>query len=224
MRRVLILDTETTGIDPATEACIEVACVVFDVALASPIVSFASLINHDSNAMEKVNGIPAELLAVSPPPEIVWPRVEAMARTCDAILAHSAVFDRGFVSDELRDSKPWICTKDDLGWPKQTKPGQSLVALALAHGLGVASAHRALADCDLLSRLLSRIAADGVDLAAFLARGLRPKATFQAIVSFADKDKAKDAGFAWEPESKRWLRTLAIEDAQSFPFQIRKVA
>lgn len=222
MRRVLLLDTESTGLDPK-DACIEVACVVFDLAHASPIVSFASLIQHHSNAAEAVNRIPAALLAEAPPSALIWPRVAAMADGCDAILAHNAAFDRGFVPAALRDSKPWICTMSDLEWPQQTKPGQSLVALALAHGLGVGSAHRAAADCDLISRLLARIAEQGTDLPAFLARGLRPKATFQALVSFADKDKAKDAGFSWEPESKRWLRTLAIEDA-NFPFQIRKVA
>lgn len=223
MRRVLLLDTETTGLDPQIDACIEVGCVVFDTWRASPVMSFASLINHDSNAMEKVNHIPAALVLVAPPADLVWGRVAAMADTCDAILAHNAAFDRGFVPEPVREAKPWICTKDDLEWPHASRPGLSLVSLALEHGLGVSSAHRALADCDLIARLLSRVAEQGVDLAAFLARGLRPKATYQALVSFADKDKAKDAGFTWEPASKRWLRTLAIEDANTFPFPLRQV-
>lgn len=224
MRRVLLLDTETTGLDPKVDTCIEVAAVVYDLQHASPIVSFAALIRAAANPCEKVNHIPAALLGEAPPSDLIWPRVASMADACDAILAHNAAFDRGFVPASLRDAKPWICTQNDLDWPQQTKPGQSLVALALAHGLGVASAHRAAADCDLLSRLLTRIHEQGTDLASFLSRGLRPKATYQAIVSFADKDKAKDAGFQWEPESKRWLRTCAVEDAANFPFLIRKVA
>lgn len=224
MRRVLLIDTETSGLDPKVDVCIEVAAVVYDLQHASPIVSFAALIHSTANPCEKVNHIPAALLGEAPPSDLIWPRVASMVDVCDAILAHNAPFDRSFVPEPLRTAKPWICTQNDLDWPQQTKPGQSLVNLALAHGLGVASAHRALNDCDLLARLLTRVAEQGTELVPFLERGLRPKATYQALVSFHDNHKAKAAGFQWEPESKRWLRTLAVEDACNFPFLIRQVA
>lgn len=224
MRHVLILDTETTGLDPATCAVIEVGCIAYDVAHAVPLESFASLLCADSNAAEAINHIPAGVLRDAPEPADVWARVERMMFDADAILAHNAAFDRGFVPPEIRNMHPWICTKDDLDWPRATKPGLSLVVLALDHGLGVATAHRALADCDLISRLLSRAHELGVDLAPFLARGLRPKATYQALVSYADRDLAKAAGFRWEGETKRWLRRLVVEDAAHIGFPVREVA
>ena len=153
-----------------------------------------------------------------------WDAVRGMASAADAILAHSAQFDRGFVPADLRDSKPWICTKDDLEWPRATKPGQSLVTLALDHGIGVATAHRALADCDLIARLLSRVAELGTDLPLFLARGLRPRATYQAMVSYDDRELAKAAGFSWDGASRRWTRRMCTEDTAAMPFPMREVA
>lgn len=220
--RALILDTETQGTDPATCACIEIGVILYDVEHATPIASFASLIRAESNAAENVNRIPVGVLQTAPLASEVWPAVLAMASTCDAVLAHNAAFDRGFVPAELRDSKPWICTKDDLAWPRASRPGQSLVSLALDHGLGVSAAHRALTDCDLIARLLNLVGDDG-DLTAFLAYGLRPKATYQALVSFDDRELAKAAGFGWDGPNKRWTRTMAIEDAEKLNFKTRKL-
>jgi DNA polymerase-3 subunit epsilon len=210
-------------LDPATARTIEVGCVLFDIAHATPIASFASLFYAPTNDAEKINHISTLLLADYAQVIDGWGTVRALAESADAILAHSAQFDRGFVPVDLRDSKPWICTKDDLEWPRATKPGQSLVTLALDHGLGVATAHRALADCDLIARLLSRAAEFGTDLPAFLARGLRPKATYQALVSYDDRELAKAAGFSWDGTSRRWTRRMCAEDTASMPFPMREV-
>lgn len=222
MRKVLILDTETTGLDPATSVAIEVACIVFDVINGCAIESYATLIHHDidENPAYAVNKIPIEAIRGGSEPDLVWDRVEHLAIKCDAIIAHNAEFDRGFVPELL---VPWICSKNDLVWPRCHKPGSSLVNTALDHGLGVAHAHRAMADCELLSRLFTRLHDEGVDLATFLSRGLRPKAPFRALVSFEENSKAKAAGFRWEPVSKRWLKTMAIEDAEALPFSVVEV-
>ena len=37
-----------------------------------------------------------------------------------------------------------------------------------------------------------------------------------------DREKAKQAGFQWDPGSKRWLRTMAIDDAASLPFKTKQ--
>jgi DNA polymerase III subunit epsilon len=218
---ILILDTETTGTDDNATA-IEVACILYSVAYAAPIRSFASLIRASSNPAEPVNRIPAALLTSAPEPAQVWERVRAMAFHADAIVAHNADFDRRFAGPEMNPHKPWICSMDDLQWP-QAGTGNSLVALALAHGVGVASAHRAMADCDLLARLFTRVAEMGTDLGAMLARGLRPKATYQALVSYESNHLAKSAGFRWDAGKRMWARKMAIEDAAALPFKVREI-
>jgi len=222
LARVLIIDCETTGLDPKVDRCIEVAATLFDVRSASPIASFASLVRADANASEAVNRIPVAVLVDAPEPARVWGSVAELAARADAIVAHRADFDRSFVPAEIGDARPWICSKFDLAWPRATRPGGSLVPLALEHGLGVAHAHRAMADVDTLSRLFARVAELGVDLAAFLARGLRPKAEFEALAARDQNELLKEHGFRWEKESERWLRTMAIEDAVALPFKVAR--
>jgi DNA polymerase-3 subunit epsilon len=108
---------------------------------------------------------------------------------------------------------------DDLAWPRGAG-SKSLVALALAHGVGVSTAHRALTDCLLIAHTLERLPELGVvDVKAFLRRGLRPKAKFRALVSYETNSLAKAAGFRWEPNARMWTRTMAVEDVAGLPFK-----
>lgn len=223
MKQVAIIDTETTGIDPSQHHAIEVAVILYSVEYATPLRAFSSLIQSDRNDAEAINNIPAAALRTAPPADQVFARVASYVQAADAVIAHRAEFDMGFVPAQIRDAKPWACSKFDLAWPKQTRVGEHLVHLALAHGLGISHAHRAMTDCEMISRLLTRIAETGTNLQSFLAYGLRPKATFEAMVSFEEKDKAKDAGFAWDGETRMWTRRMAIEDASQLPFETREV-
>lgn len=224
LEQVLILDTETTGLDPSKDRVIEIGAILYSIKHATAVRSFSSLVHADENPAQAVNRIPVEALRCAPHADVVWREVWALAEQASAIVAHQAEFDRTFSLPALRDLRPWVCSMADLRWPKQTRPAPSLVALALDHDLGVACAHRALTDCELIARLFTRAAELGTDLAALLARGLRPKADFVALVSYDDREKAKAAGFQWEPVTKQWRRRMAIEDAAALPFQTRRVA
>lgn len=233
IKRILLLDTETTGLDEKA-TCIEVAAATFDIEHAAVLRAFSSLIHAEANEAEATNRIPAGLLRLAPDADRVWKTVTYLADTVDVIVAHGADFDRRFVPQDVHRARPWVCSMEDIDWPQGEKTvdgiakKQSLVALALAHGLGVSHAHRAAVDVDLLARLFARVAelarfnmAPG--LQALLHRGLRPKARFQALVPFERKDEAKSRGFVWEPETKRWLRSMAIEDVAALPFECRRV-
>jgi DNA polymerase-3 subunit epsilon len=224
LRTALILDTETTGLDPKTDSCIEVGCILYDLEQAAPIASFASLIRCDRNPAWEVNRITINALDIAPDAGDVWLRAYEFASRADIIMAHRAEFDRGFVSPQVRDAKPWVCTKFHVDWP-HGKPGDPLTFLALAHGVGIVNAHRAMSDCDTLSRLLSRVhemtqtEEDPVPLVSLMQLAMRPRVKVQALVSYDDREKAKAAGFAWEASDKRWVREVAEQDAASFPFR-----
>ncbi len=223
MRNILILDVETTGLDPLVDVCIEVAVILYSVEHATTLRAYSSLMRATSNAALPINGIPVDALRTAPTPSVVWSAVEVIALEADAICAHRSQFDRAFVSRELREMRPWFCTKFDLSWPKATRIGESLVPLALAHGLGVSHAHRAMADCDLLSRLFSRVAEMGIDMDAFMSYGLRPKA--KCVVrdrSFSAERNAlaKAAGFAWDNTTKSWHREMAVADMAALQFAV----
>lgn len=221
---LLLLDTETTGTDESA-TCIEVACALYSVEHSAVVRSFASLIRAESNPARLVNGIADALLLVAPDPAPVWHRVREMVSKAGAIVTHNAAFDRRFVPADIGAMVPWICSMDDITWPRASRPGEGLVSLALAHGLGIVSAHRADADVDTLARLLIRVAEMGADVPALLARALRPKALFVALVPFERNHEAKGAGFRWnDPIPRAWSRTMAKDDAAALPFAVREVA
>jgi DNA polymerase-3 subunit epsilon len=224
MDLLAILDTETTGLSPADGVCLEVAVVRYSLRCRA-VLDAQSWILHgpEVNPAESINHIPAALMGYGTAPADVWDDVDFMLMGCDAALAHNADFDRQWIPEGTGADVPWIDTCHGVDWPRQSKPGSSLISLALEHGLGVIDPHRALSDCLLLARLLTRCAELGADVEALLARGLRPVAVFQALVSYDDREAAKAAGFHWEAGEKRWLRKMAIEDAAALPFRTRRI-
>lgn len=224
MKTIAILDTETTGLDPARDRCIEVACVLYSVEHAAAIVSFSTILRASENAAEEVNRIPASLLRGPYAPDNVaecWKRVAEMCAPAEAIVAHRAEFDRGFVDASIRDLRPWICSKFDMEWPLG-KPGDHLVHLALAHGLGVVHAHRALTDCDTLCRLFMRVQEMGHDIPAMLARAMLPRVRIVSLAPFEQKDEVKALGFAWDPDRRQWWRRCIVGEVPAYPFAVRE--
>lgn len=225
MDLVGIVDTETTGLDPAEHKCIEVAVVRYSLKHAAMVDAHTWLIEASGNPAEPVNHIPTPVLHDHGYAAVcAWEGVHELLTDSCAILAHHADFDRQWFPDDMPAVKaPWIDTCNGIAWPKQSKPGSSLINLALDHGLGVVDPHRALNDCLLIARLLTRCHELGHDLHELLAPGLRPSAVFQAIVSYADRDKAKQAGFHREADKRVWTRRMAIEDADKLPFEVRRI-
>lgn len=153
-----------------------------------------------------------------------------MARMADVIAAHNADFDRrwfgaigsnGASLPNLVDANDnplhWVCTCNDFEWLYQTRPGQSLVELALARGIGVYANHRALTDCQLLAALFDRMGS----LHTMFERALRPKAQFVDIVSYDNKELTKQAIFKWFSDRKTWERIMAVEDSQHLLFRVK---
>lgn len=227
IRYAALLDTETTGLSPIDGAkTIEVAVCLYDLKYASPVDSFSALIRAISNEAEHINGIKPELLVAAREPDEVWRAVKWLIGPASVVVAHSANFDRQFCPDF---GKPWACSKTDIRWPGRLR-GDHLVQLALALGLGVASAHRAMADVDTLSRIFTRIAEQGHDLEAILIDAMRPKALFVSMASFDLKDLVKSHGFSWDylpgdtvRAKKVWYRSMPPEDVAALPFRVRQV-
>jgi DNA polymerase-3 subunit epsilon len=218
IRYACLLDTETTGVDATKDRCIEIAVQLFDVKRGQPISSFSSLIRGDSNAAQAFNRIDPLMLAEAREAEEVWRAVKWLITPAQVILAHSADFDRQFCPPLER---PWVCSMNDLRFPGD-RESKSLVALALSLGLGVANAHRALADVDTLSRILSRVHEMGHDLEAMIVHGLRPKLRCVSLAPFELKDLVKSHGFSWNKEQKIWWRDVPIDDIDKLPFKVRR--
>jgi DNA polymerase-3 subunit epsilon len=234
LERVLIIDTETTGLEPETSQIIEIGAILYSVCHQMALQQTSVLFPAETNPAENINRIKPAALANLPTSVTVQglATIREMAQMADVIAAHNADFDRQWFSStspsqgllpELTDAQghllPWVCTCQDFEWPKQIRPGQSLVELALAHDIGVVSNHRALTDCQLLAALFDRMP----DLSDMFERALRPKARFAAVVSYQKRELAKQAGFKWYPDRKTWERVMAVEDIKMLPFPVRSL-
>lgn len=223
MKRIAILDTETNGLEPGKHQVIECAVILYDLELATPLESYSRLLYAKHNDAFEINQIPLAALPAAPTqnPNGEWVKFENMASHADAFVAHNAQFDRRFVPTWISEKKPWVCSENDIEWPRG-KSGSTLVKLALAHNLGVVSAHRALTDCDTLARLFTRAAELGVNLVKLIEDAMLPKVRLQALVPFDRKDEAKDAGFRWESDKKQWVKDVRADLPRNFKFPVRE--
>ena len=220
IRYAALLDTETSGLDPSRDKTIEVAVMLFDVKHAQPVASFASLIKGDSNEAHEINRIPVAMLPEARDAERVWSAARWIIESAQVVVAHNSEFDRQFTPDLGR---PWVCSENDIKWPGRARGG-SLAHLALSLGLGVASAHRAMADVDTLARVLTRVAELGHELEPMLVHAMRPKFMFHSLAPFEKKDEVKAQGFRWDGDKKVWWRRMPLEDTKELPFKVRQVA
>lgn len=218
MRQILILDTETSGLDCSKDA----------------VSSWASLLRVAENPAEAINRIPAAQLAELDPihsVDSIARIVGSMAQHADAIVAYNAEFDRGFLQvalggPVLRDGEPlpWVCANEFITWPRGSS-SKALTSIALAHDLGVSHAHRAAVDVDLIARLLTRSRELGSDLEvlldAALKEALRPRGRVVALVSYAQREGAKSAGFKWDGEKKEWWKHMPLDNLPPFDFPVR---
>tara|TARA_Y100001968_G_scaffold4286_1_gene3813 strand:- start:4804 stop:5676 length:873 start_codon:yes stop_codon:yes gene_type:complete len=221
---ILILDTETTGLDIDNDHCLEVGSILFNVKSRSVLAQQSFLLPVDKNNAEKINNIPAEITKLPQPFLEAIKYFESLVNVSDVIIAHNAEFDKKwFGFDKLPQiNKQWICSMDDISWPidKQLKSRPSVRDLALAYGVPVWNAHRALTDCIYLAEVFKRCS----ELELLLMRALEPKALFRAEISYEKRHLAKDAGFRWNDLIKgAWSRKMSRRDSEKLKFPVHEV-
>lgn len=235
MKTIAIFDVETDSTDAQTGHLLEVGCVLWSVKHRALINAASWLVDCgiQENAALAVNGIAPELLTRGLAPSTVRSFVHSAAAEADALTAWNADFDRQWLPEDI--GKPWFDAMDDLEWPRSSS-SRMLVEVALAHGVGVVDAHRALADCLTIARLLERTAEildahngneAGDPFPRWLARALRPKVHVEVSDSRFNADMNavyKEHGFRWAPApAKRWRRKMFAEDARKLPFVVQEV-
>ena len=223
---LLILDTETTALSRSEGQCIEIGAILFAVAQRCVLTQVSFLLPCEQNPAEAINGIAAAATQLAQPWQAALACFTAMVEQCDAVLAHNAGFDRQwFEAGEgplPAIARPWICSMDDIRWPaeRQLKANPSVRDLALAYGVPVWAAHRALTDCIYLAQVLERCD----DLETLLQAATEPRQLFRAKLSYSERHQAKEAGFRWnDPVQGAWTRRLSAREAQALPFPVQLV-
>ena len=158
--KLLIVDTETTGLNPVSSKCLEVGAILFHVESRSVLSQQSFLLPVDKNDAEFINRIPAEITQIVQPWNEGLQYLTNLIEAADVLVAHNSAFDKKwFEKDPLpKISKPWICSMEDIAWPLELhlSARPSMRDLALAFGVPVWAAHRALTDCIYLAEVFSR--------------------------------------------------------------------
>ena len=223
-RTLLILDTETTGLEPENHCCVEVGAILFDVQSRAVLAQQSFLLPAETNAAEPINRIPAVVTRLPQPwkQALLW--FQNLLDAADVLVAHNAAFDRQwFGRGELPAvTQPWLCSMEDMRWPadRQLRSRPSVRDLALAYGVPVWAAHRALTDCIYLAEVFARCD----DLEQLLLQGLEPRKLVRAKVSYDDRQLARDAGFRWnDPIKGAWARRMSEREIQELSFPVAPV-
>lgn len=232
--KIQVFDTETTGLVENPEArIIEIAWAVWDT-VADRVAKAHSLMMDPGGQLvvpeeiTKINGLTSDMVSCNGvDSSSVLDLFFTDAEACDAWMARNGEhFDIPMIKREcLKMDKemgfrlPCIDDTLDIQYPEDHK-GRNLSHIAADHGFLNPFPHVALGDVLTLIRVMQL---GKYDMQAAYESAQSPVVKVQAMVSYNDRNQAKDIGFKWDPELKIWhstMRESAMELAQ-FPFKTR---
>ena len=211
--KAAVLDTETTGLNPASDKIIELGIVVFEYSTET---AQAYRVLEVFNELEdpgmpippestKVHNITDAMVAGK---RIDDDAVKTLMSDVSIVIAHNANFDRGFVEARFPffADKPWACSLAQVPWKSEGFGSASLEFLAYRFGFHFGG-HRASVDCQaLLEVLQSDLPITGGKVMKTLLTNARSNEikVWALNAPFDQKDKLKGRGYRWEAERKTW--------------------
>jgi DNA polymerase-3 subunit epsilon len=211
--RIIVLDTETTGLDQMRDKIMELALLRVDVNVdtglpVGPVQVYDGLEDPGMPIPREVQDITGIDDSMVQGQRLDDDRVLAMLDSVDLVIAHNAGFDRPFVEARFPQARAmaWACSFADINWKEQGRGSAKLESLARDMGLFY-DAHRAEMDCHALLAVLAtplpKLAHTG--LAHLMAQAGKPSYRLQATnAPFDAKDKLKARGYRWSAEQKVW--------------------
>ena len=220
--RVVVLDTETTGLDQTKEKIIELALLRVDIDHATGLPTGDVMVYDGledpgmpiSKEIEAITGINDAMVRGRRLDEA---RIAELLQDADLVIAHNAGFDRPFAEARLARFRelPWACSFADIDWKAQGRKSSKLESLALENGWFY-DAHRAEMDCHALLAVLSvpLPVSQHTGLAQLLRSSAKPSYRLQATnAPFEAKDLLKSRGYRWNAEPRVWHTRLDDEPA-----------
>ncbi|MDP1655855.1 MAG: 3'-5' exonuclease [Hylemonella sp.] len=225
---VLVLDTETTGLDATKDKIIELALLRVQVDSITGLPVGAVRV-HDglqdpgipiSKEVQEITGITNVMVQGQQLDEAC---IAEMLDGVDLVIAHNAGFDRPFCEARLPAfaALRWGCSLADVDWKAAGYSSAKLEQLALANGWFY-DAHRAEVDCHALLAVLGvRLKGDLANpMLGILAASGTPSYRLQANgAPFDAKDLLKARGYRWNAEQKVWHTVLASANTLQAEFE-----
>ena len=231
---VLLIDTETTGLDPATDRVIEMGWMLTDDSFNEPIAGASYLMRDESypqlsKEIEGITGIPQALLeeqGKSVNAVMSFLEADLMEHKPDFVVAYNADFDRPMLASEFRrgafgmlpginrlEQTPFLCAMRDVQSNYLFKCWK-LSHLALDKGVTInpSELHRALADVELMRKMLQ---ASNESATSMYKYHQEPWIIVRAVTTppwedgGRSNDQARKRGFSWQkakgcPEQKEF--------------------
>jgi DNA polymerase III subunit epsilon len=223
---LVVLDTETTGLDANQEKIIELALLRVNVHMATGMP--VGPVHVYDGLEDPGKPIPPEVVAITGIRDadvagkaLDEARIAAFMQGVAVVIAHNAGFDRPFVESRLPAFAhlPWACSLADIDWKAMGKSSAKLENLAQSLGVFY-DAHRAEMDCHALLTVLAaplptaQAGAMPTALAHVLHAARNPSYRVSATQApFEAKDLLKARGYRWNAEQRVWA-TLIRDDAK----------
>lgn len=203
----LVVDVETTGLDPIRDEIIELAMTPFSYATDGTILSIGESFHGLREPsipilprIAEITGITDEIVAGH---EIDPEDVARFVAPASLVIAHNAAFDRRFLErfSDVFSTKPWACSFTQIDWASEGFECAKLAYLVQASGFFY-DRHRAENDClatiELLANPLPRSGVTGLHRLLDAAR--MPLWRIWAEGSpYELKDVLKARGYRWNP-------------------------
>lgn len=221
VRKICVIDCETTGTDPDRDQIIDLAYVILAV-----------------DAQDDIVGIVAADQALNDPQMDIPPRItlltgitnEAVAgyvidldqvewdfEGVDVFIAHNCAFDLAFIRQLLPSvaHAPWACSLKDYDWLRDASlDGRALGHLLMQIGF-YSHGHRAMVDVVSLIHLLCHQAPGGIKvLSQLLVNAARPTVRIEANgAPYSVRSLLRNRGYRWDPARKVWWTEIAEHEA-----------
>ncbi|MCX7193933.1 MAG: 3'-5' exonuclease [Proteobacteria bacterium] len=222
LSRGVVVDTETTGVDPDKDAIIELGMILFEF---DPQTGQAYRVLNTFDQLEdpgfpvppestEVHGITDEMVKGA---RIDDDSVAQFLAGVSLVIAHNAKFDRVFLEKRLAlfESLPWGCSFAQVDWRGEGIGSAKLDYIAYQYGFFY-EAHRAEGDCFALLEILQQPLPKSGNLVLTSILSSLSQKSYQIFATgspFETKDMLKSRGYRWDGVKKCWHTTVAGDDA-----------
>lgn len=227
LKRGVIVDVETTGLDPKNDVIIQLAVqpFAFDgqgrvVGAGTPFIGLEDPLQPIPAKVVRLTGLTDEAVFGL---KLNDAEVEAAVGDPEIVIAHHSEFDRKFLERRFRffQHLPFGCSMTQVPWEEAGFEGAKLAYLMMGAGL-FHDAHDAAGDCAAALTLLARPlpGVGGTALSHVLAAAAIPTYRFWAVGALIGfKDVLKHRGYRWnageDGRPRAWYKDIAAADADA---------
>ena len=214
----VIVDIETTGLNPAEDRIIEIGLVTFSFSESeAPVITniYGSLEDPGCEIPEQISKLTLLTTAQLRGQKIDWTAVRQILSAADVVIAHNAKFEKGFLRvrpelEGLADRLFWACSMSHVDWDAHGFRSRALTYIAADMGFINPFPHRAPFDCVTTFKII------GGHLPELIERAHDRDVTIKAVgAPYETKDVLKARGYRWNPGERVWQKVIRDREVEA---------